>query len=209
MANRKPNETRGRIAAEATRMRNSIAINLLLVLLVTVHALSWSEGKATPLRLAVTEATITPNGVLRCQWRIRNVGKEAVHIYATFLNGAAEDMLDLGPGRTALIRTTWLRQIKAYPAYYVPQPEFLDVASGAAITGSFERHLKSKQQIDQFERLRFVVGYGTDVERVKSDLQQSLAKGTEFQGNAVVRWQSLAYSDSVKVVRRSEIATTH
>jgi hypothetical protein len=188
-------------------MKKLIAPNLLLALLVAAYALCWSEEKATPLQVVVTEATVTPKGILRCQWRIRNVGKEVIHVYATFLHGSAEDMLDLAPGRTALVRTTWLREIKAYPAYYSPQPEFLDVAPGGEITGSFERRPQLKQKMDQLETLRFVVGYGTDVERVKSDIQQSLAKGTEFQGNAVVRWQSLAYSDPVRVVPRSDTST--
>jgi hypothetical protein len=190
-------------------MRKLIAPNLLLVLLVAAHALCWSEEKATPLQIVVTEATLTPTGVLRCQWRIRNVGKEVVHVYATFLHGSADDMLDLAPGRTALVRTTWLREIKAYPAYYFPQPEFLDVAPGAEITGSFERRSQPKQRIDQLETLRFVVGYGADVERLKGNIQQSLAKGTEFQVNAVVRWQSLAYSDRAAVVRRADTPTMH
>ena len=131
-------------------MRELIAPKLLLVLLVTAHALCWSEAKATSLQVVVTEATLTPKGVLRCQWRIRNVGREVVYVYATFLHGSAEDMLDLAPGRTALVRTTWLREIKAYPAYYSPQPEFLDVAPGAEITGSFERHSQAKHKFDQF-----------------------------------------------------------
>jgi hypothetical protein len=188
-------------------MRELIAPKLLLVLLVTAPALCWSGEKATALQVVVTDATLTPKGVLRCQWRIRNLGKDVVHVYATFLHGSAEDMLDLAPGRTALVRTTWLREIKAYPAYYFPQPEFLDVAPGGEIAGSFERHSQPKQKIDQLETLRFVVGYGTDAERLKGDMERSRVKGSEFQGNAVVRWQSLAYSDPVKVVRRSETST--
>ncbi len=190
-------------------MRKLVASNLLFVLLVAACPLCGSEERGTPLRIVLTQATLTPKNVLRCQWKVRNMGKEVIHIYGTFLHGSAEDMLDLAPDRTALVRTTWLREIEAYPAYYVPKPEFLDVAPGAEITGYLERNAQPKKEIGQLKTLRFVVGYGTDVERVKSDIQQSLAKGIEFQGNAIVRWQSLAFSDSVKVVRRSETSKTH
>jgi hypothetical protein len=183
-------------------MKKSIAIIWLLALFAVAHAVCWCEEKNVPLEIAVTEALITPDGVLHCKWKIRNAGKDVVHVYATFLHGSSNDMLDVAHGRPALVRTTWLREVKAYPAYYLPKPEFIDVPPGAEITGSLERRPQAKQKASQLQKLEIVVAYGSDIEQLKSDIQQALAKGTEFQANAVIRWQSLAYSAPVDVLRR-------
>lgn len=183
-------------------MRKSVTVTLLLVLFASLGRTTWGEGKTTPLKLTVMEAVVTPDGVLHCKWKMHNAGKEVIHVYAPFLYGPSDDMLDITRGGTALVRTTWLREIKAYPAYYFPKPEFIDVAPGAEITGALDRSPQAKQKAIKLQKLRIVVGYGSDTDKLNSDVQQSLTKGTEFQANAVIRWQSLAYSAPVDVVQQ-------
>jgi len=180
-------------------MKKSIALTLLLALLGMTRT-TWCEEKNARLKIAVTEALLTPDGVLHCKWKISNAGREVVHVYGTFLHGPSDDMLDV-QGRTAVVRTTWLREVKADPAYYFPKPEFIDLAPGTEITGALERRPPAKGNAGQLQNVEIVVGYGTDIEKVNRDIQQSLAKGAEFQANAVVRWQSLASSAPVDVVR--------
>ena len=182
-------------------MKGSVAIRLTLALFALACS-AWCEEKTVPLKVALTEAVVTRDGVVHCKWKMRNTGSELIHVYGPFLHGSSDDMLNVLQGGVVLVRTTWLRDVKAYPAYYFPKPEFIDVAPGAEIAGALERRLQAKAKASQMQRLEMVVGFGSDIERLHSDIQQSLTKETEFQANAVMRWQSLAYSAPVDVVRR-------
>lgn len=184
-------------------MKKQIAAPLLLGSLLGLFAIAhlnaWGEESAAPLKITVTEALVTPDGVLHCKWKIRNDGKEMLHVYAPYLHGSANDMIDGLNAKTAVVRTTWLKEVPIYPMYYFPKLEFMDLLPGAEVTGALERRPQSKQETSHLREMKLVVGYGTDTEKLNSDIQELLNKAVEFQSNALVRWQKLAYSEPVNV----------
>ncbi len=180
-------------------MKKQVAVPLLLGLLAIAHLIAWGEEGSVPLKVTVIEAVVTPDGVLHCKWKIRNDGKEVLHVYAPYLRGSADDMIDALNAKTSIVRTTWLREVPQYPMYYFPKLEFIDVLPGAEITGALERRPQSKSETAHLRELEIVVGYGTDTEKLRGDIQELLNKAVEFQSNALVRWQKLVYSEPVNV----------
>jgi len=104
---------------------------------------------------------------------------------------------------TLLILTTWLNEQKdTYPAYAFPTVEFIDLAPGAEASGTLERHSVSKRESSTRKRVSLVVGYMTSAEPFRADMEKSLKAGIEFQGNPIVRWQKLQYSEPIILSRR-------
>lgn len=160
------------------------------------------EGRA-PVTVTVTEAVLTQGGNLRCKWKIRNDGNKITHVYASYLGSATDDMVDARRGgQMILIRTTWLQETSAYPAYYVPPAEFIDLAPGAEKSGVLLVHLPSFSKSTIARRLQLVVAFGTNIAKLKADIKESARKGVEFQGNPIVRWQTLAYSAPTSIMQR-------
>jgi len=180
-------------------MKKQVAVPVLLGLFAIAHLVAWGEKGSVPLKVTVTEAVVTSDGVLHCKWEMRNDGKEVLHVYAPYLHGSANGMIDALNTKTPIVRTTWLREVPQYPMYYFPKLEFIDVAPGAEVTGALERRPQSKEETAHLRELEIVVGYGTDTEKLNSDIQQLLNKAVEFQSNALVRWQKLVYSEPVNV----------
>jgi hypothetical protein len=180
-------------------MKQQIAVPLILGLFAFAHLAAWGEEGSVPLKITVTGAVVTPDGVLHCKWKIRNAGTEVIHVYAPFLHGSSNDMMDTLNTKTSIVRTTWLSEVPVYPMHYFPKLEFIDVVPGTEITGALERRPESKEETAHLRELEIVVGYGTDTEKLNSDIQLLLNKGVEFQSNALVRWQKLVYSEPVNV----------
>jgi len=110
-------------------------------------------------------------------------------------------MVRLKDNQTLLVLTTWLSEQKdTYPAYAFPTPEFIDLNSGGEVSGTFERHLLRSQRGSR-KKVSLVVGYVTDVEQFKKDMEKSLRAGIEFQANPIVRWQKVQYSKPVTLSR--------
>jgi hypothetical protein len=180
-------------------MKKQIAVAVLLGSFAVAHLAAWGEERSVPLKVTVTEAIVTSDGVLHCKWKMRNDGKEVLHVYAPYLRGSSDDMIDALNAKTSIVRTTWLREVPPYPMYYFPKLQFIDIVPGAEITGALERRPQSKQETASLRKLEIVVGYGTDTEKLNSDIQQLLNKAVEFQSNALVRWQKLVYSEPVDI----------
>jgi|HubBroStandDraft_5_1064220.scaffolds.fasta_scaffold48944_3 hypothetical protein len=180
-------------------MKKQIAVPVLLGLFAIAHLVAWGEEGGVPLKITVTEAVVTSDGVLHCKWKIRNDGREVLHVYAPYLRGSSDGMIDALNTKTSIVRTTWLSEVPVYSMPYFPKLEFIDVVPGAEITGALERRPQSKQETAHLRELKIVVGYGTDTEKLNSDIQQLLNKAVEFQSNALVRWQKLVYSEPVNV----------
>lgn len=170
----------------------------LLLMQNTGPGAALTSNSAT---ISITRAVISPGGVLRCEWKIQNHGKQKLHVYASYLRGLSDGMIDKIDDHTILVRTTWLEPVEAYPAYYMPPPEFIDLAPGTEATGSFERRIKSLSK--HVSRVQLVVASGYDISHLTEDINTSLKQGREFQGNPIVRWQQLGYSSPAPLVHKA------
>jgi hypothetical protein len=165
---------------------------IFLALLLAQNTSPGAAQMSNSATISITRAVISPEGVLRCEWKIQNHGKQTLHVYASYLRGLSDGMIDKIDDHTILLRTTWLEQVDAYPAYYMAPPEFIDLEPGTEAAGSFERHIKSLSK--HVSRVQLVVALGFDISRLTEDIHASLKQGREFQGNPIVRWQQLGYS---------------
>jgi hypothetical protein len=170
-----------------------ITTTILVALLAVCSARQDAAGPV----VSVSHAAITRAGVLSCEWSIRNVGDKPLFVYASYLRRSADDMTELLDQETLLVKTTWLKEVAAYPAYYLPKLELLRVEPGTEITGHLERQLKSSSRA--IRAVKIVVGVGIDDRQLVADVKETMNKGIEFQGNPIVRWQLLAFSESIPV----------
>jgi len=156
-----------------------------------------------PLVVTLMNATLSQTGVLRCTWRLKNNGDETIHVYSSYLKSSQENMVGAKDKHTLLILTTWLNEQRdTYPAYGFPEVEFINLDPGREITGTLERHSVSKRESTMRKKVSLVVGYMTNVEQFKADMEKSLNAGIEFQANPIVRWQKLQYSEPITLSRR-------
>jgi len=171
----------------------TITTSILVALLAVCSA-----GQDAPApTVSISHAVITRAGVLSCEWSIRNGGDKPIFIYASYLRGAADDMAELLNEKTVLVKTTWLKEVAAYPSYYFPKLELLRVEPGTVITGHLERKLKSPSRA--VRAVKLVVGVGIDDRRLVANVEESMNKGIEAQGNPIVRWQLLVFSKPFRV----------
>ena len=174
----------------------TITTSILVALLAVCSA-----GQDAPApTVSISHAVITRAGVLSCEWSIRNGGHKPIFIYASYLRGSADDMTELLDQKTVLVKTTWLKEVAAYPAYYFPKPELLRVEPDTVITGHLERKLKSPSRA--VRAVKLVVGVGIDDRRLRANVEETMNKGIEFQGNPIVRWQLLVFSKPFRVEHR-------
>ncbi|HZU30619.1 MAG TPA: hypothetical protein VFB79_05855 [Candidatus Angelobacter sp.] len=169
-------------------------------ILVTLLAICSARQDAPAPIVSISHAVVSRAGMLSCEWSIRNEGSKLLFVYASYLRGSADDMTELLDQRTLLIKTTWLKEVAAYPAYYVPKLEILRVEPGTQITGHLERQLKSP--LRAISTVKLVVGVGIDDQQLVSNVEETLKKGIEFQGNPIVRWQLVTFSKSIPVEHR-------
>ena len=170
--------------------------------LLSNEALQQKSVKAhLPLSITLTSAALSPKGVLRCAWKMRNNGGETIHVYSSYLERSSVDMVQPRNGQMLLILTTWLNeQRNTYPAYEFPKPTFIAIEPGKEVAGTLERSV-SIQQIGSRQKIALVIGYVTDFVQFRKDMENSLQRGVEFQGNPIVRWQKIQYSTPVQLMR--------
>lgn len=173
---------------------------IITAILVALLAVCSAGQDAPAPTVSISNAVITRAGVLRCKWSIRNGGDKPLFVYASYLRRPADDMTQLLDPKTVLVKTTWLKEVAAYPAYYFPKLELLRVEPGTEITGHLERQLKSPSR--GIRAVKLVVGVGIDDRRLVANVEETMIKGIEFQGNPIVRWQLLVFSKPFQVEHR-------
>jgi hypothetical protein len=161
------------------------------------HCYGQASPKA-PVSVFVTKAFITPDGILHCQWTIRNNGKEPVEVFSSFLEGMTEGMVEIGAG-TVLVQSTWPSELPGYPIYSFPKERFVNLAPNELISGELARHIAPAGHGSAVTEVRLLIGYGHNRERIEADIQRSRKEGVEFQGNAIIRWQTTAYSSGTGI----------
>ncbi len=170
----------------------------LCLLLFAISTLSlnvscWCKPSDTPLVVIIDDASVTPDGILHCQWTIRNMGRKPLYVYTSSLNGMSEGMVEVKRSNLILARTTWLETVPGYPVYYFPPANFAEIKPGDTLSGRLERRV-SFPSIKPDTKIQMVIGYGDSVDRVKTQIDLDLKGGSTFQGNAITRWQRLAFS---------------
>lgn len=140
--------------------------------------------------------------VLSCAWKLRNNGKEPVHVYFVVSSQFRRRSGPTSRGETLLLLTTWLgEQRNTHPAYDFPKPTFITLDSGTEVSGTLQRAV-STQRILTNRKIRLIVGYVTDLAQFRKDMENSLKQGIEFPANPIVRWQKVEYSAPVALQPR-------
>lgn len=148
-----------------------------------------------PLRVRIEHARVSPGGIVRCSWTLHNTGSAPLYVYASFLDGVSNDMVEDNSTGGLLLRTTWIDVIQSDPIYYFPPARFIEIRPGGTLTGELKGHMVAHRK--KALTAQMVIGYGASIDQVQKEIAQSLQKGVEFQGNPIVRWQTLAYSPAI------------
>lgn len=170
-------------------------------------------GAAPLVRIEAT-SKLSQKQPLRFRGRIENSGTEPLYVYsALFQNpGFVDVTIDTNQ---RLIEARFSR-VEALPftPYYFPKAAFwkIDPKQAREFVFVSARPLnavrsyqliqgKSKEQRIRpgLWTLRIMIGYGYDMDILKPALAQSAVDGKEHPINAIVRWQDVAYSNSVAV----------
>jgi hypothetical protein len=155
------------------------------------------EPVSGPLTVQIEDAKVGSSAVLSCIWTLHNSGLENLYVYASFLDKLSSDMVENNRTGGLLLRTTWIDVIQGDPIYYFPPARFVEIKPGGTVSGELKVRMAAHRR--RAQSVRMVVGYGTAIDRVQKDIAQSLQEGLEFQGNPVTRWQTLAYSQAIRL----------
>jgi hypothetical protein len=158
-------------------------------------------------------SSLAENQALAFQCKISNSGSEPLYIYSSLLEKPQFAEIVIDPKENVIeVRFSRLETSPLLP-YYFPRATFLEIRRNSsadfhvALNGAVKdlRSYKTVNERGIEERitparwmLRIMIGYGDDLSAVKRALALD-PKGTQHPINEIVKWQKVAYSNSISV----------
>jgi hypothetical protein len=158
-------------------------------------------------------SSVAQNQPLAFHCTINNSGSEPLYIYSSLLEKPWFSEIVIDPkGKAIEVRFSRLETSPLLP-YYFPQATFREIEPNSsadfhvALNGSL-KELRSYGTVNDRSKeeritpgrwtLRIMIGYGDDLSAVKRTLALD-PKGTQHPINEIVKWQKVAYSNSMVV----------
>jgi hypothetical protein len=156
---------------------------------------------------------------LKFDWEIKNEGAVPVYVYSTLLEDSnmrlAQPHID-SEQKTMDVYFLHLTPLRE-STYNFPKASFKLLNAGQAMAGTFVSN-KPAQMFDEYVlpnnklarisltpgawKVRYAIAYGYEIDSVNAQLEKLYGQGSEHPINPVVRWQKVAYSNSLEVSLR-------
>lgn len=153
---------------------------------------------------------------LKLDWEIKNEGLVPIYVYSTLLEGSnvrlAKSHIDR-ERKTIDIYFLYPEPLRQ-SIYNFPKASFKLLNAGQTMVGTFvsdrpvgqlDEYVLSDGRLVRIQptpgdwKVRYAMAYGREIESVNAQLEKLYSQGTEHPINPVVRWQKVAYSNSVEV----------
>lgn len=176
------------------------------------HCTTTRMGEAPSVRIEGV-SSLAENRALAFQCKISNPGSVPLYIYSSLLEKPQFAEIVIDPKENVIeVRFSRLETSPLLP-YFFPQATFREIEPNSsadfhiALNGSL-KELRSYGTVNERSKeeritpgrwtLRIMIGYGDDLSAVKRALALD-PKGTQHPINEIVKWQKVAYSNSMVV----------